>query len=106
MRKEKVLARMGLVMTKDEIKRIRVSETESGDVSVQVDLHELSKSKARRFIGNIFGIIRGPFRLDVIHGYNHGTVLKEYINNELDNKRIKERHVHSRNEGMTILNVI
>ncbi len=105
MRKDTVLAKMGFIMTKDELERIKVSEEESGDMKVQVDLHELHKKEAKRFIGNILGLVNGPFRLKVIHGYNNGTVLKEYVNDELQNKRIQNRYVPAYNQGITILNV-
>ena len=104
MRKEKMLAKIGIVMTKDEIKRIKITEHKSG-VNVQVDLHELRKPQAMRFIKNILNLITGPFNLSVIHGYNHGTVLKNYVNNELQSKRIKERHVLPNNLGMTVLSI-
>ena len=104
MTKENVLGKLGFIMTGDEINRIKVSENESG-VSVLVDLHELRKPQAMRFLKNILNLITGPFRLSVIHGYNHGTVLKNYVNNELQNKRIRERHVLPNNLGVTVLSI-
>jgi len=105
MKKDMVLSKMGFIMTKDEINRIKISENDSG-VDVQVDLHELRKPQAIRFLKNILNLITGPFKLSVIHGYNHGTVLKNYVNNELQNKRIIERHVLPYNMGVTVLNII
>jgi len=39
----------------------------------------------------------------VIHGYNHGTAIKDMVRNHLDNKRIMDRAADQFNLGITYL---
>ena len=66
---------------------------------------KVSGGGAARLLNNVITIIREPFTLEVIHGYNRGTVLRTYVNTELKNKRIKDRYICRYNEGVTVLNI-
>ena len=55
----------------------------TGDNSALVNVHGLSVSMALQFIRNLLCLsMNEPFILEVIHGYNHGTAIKEAIRKE------------------------
>ena len=105
MGKERVLDLMKQFMKDEEIKRVRVFSSVTGDIRVKVDVHGYDKKRTRVFVGNIIALIRNPFKMNVIHGYNHGTVLKEFINGEYRNNRIVRRNVLPNNPGVTVLTI-
>lgn len=89
------------IFTQDEIKRITVTNDQF--VCIRVDLHGLGKYKAERFISDVINLYRDEFVLNLIHGYNHGTVLKSMILNEYTHKRISFMQSVKGNQGMTTI---
>ena len=73
--------------------------------TITVDLHGFRKRNAERVINNIISMYRFPFKLALIHGYNHGTVLKELIWNEYENTRIIDKETPVTNWGITYLSI-
>ena len=104
MMKEQILNKMMFILPGEEGKRCHVS-VDAGQATVMLDLHQLDRYKAARLLNNVITIIREPFTLEVVHGYNRGTVLRTYVNTELKNKRIKNRYICRYNEGVTVLNI-
>lgn len=96
-------AREALIFTEEELKRIRKSKTKKGKMLVIVDLHGLQKKQAEKFIKNIIALNSEPFQMDIIHGYNHGTVLKDMVETEKISKRVKAKIHPKDNLGMTRL---
>ena len=92
--------RMQIVLSSDDMKRI--SEVADG---YRVDLHGKNRWEAKALIRNIINLISHPFVLDVIHGYNHGIVLKTMIKSEDINPRIVNRKTSDYNMGETYLTV-
>ena len=90
--------RLKMILTEDDVNRIQ----ELPD-RMSVDLHGKTKKEAKRFLNNIINIIRHPFTMEVIHGYNRGTVLKEMIYMEDINPRITSKNGLYYNMGETIL---
>ena len=105
MMKDQIVSKMMFILPGDEGKRYHVSVDGAGQAKVMLDLHELSKFRAARLLNNVISIIREPFTLEVVHGYNHGTVLRTYVNEEMKNKRIKNRYICRYNEGITVMNI-
>lgn len=95
---------LNMILTKDEKKRIKVTE-KNKKVQVSVDMHGMTASDAKRFLNNLVVMIRGEFELKIIHGYTHGTVIKEIIWNEYQNSKIKKRIADVTNLGVTYLSV-
>ena len=55
----------------------------TGDNCATVNVHGLSVGRAIKFIRNLLCLsISEPLILEVIHGYNHGTAIKEAIQKE------------------------
>lgn len=75
----------------------------SGEDVVSVDVHGMKCWQAKRFINNIINLANRPFRLTVIHGYNHGTAILDMVRNHLENKHIIERTDDPNNQGITYL---
>ena len=98
--------KMYMVLPAKMESKIRVKCGAMGNLVVTVDLHGLNKLEAKRVTQNIIAVSRNqPFTLALIHGYNRGTVLKDYINNELCSPRIKRRYCYAWNEGETFLEI-
>ncbi len=91
---------MKIVFTEDDMRRIREYEGK-----IVVDLHGKKRREAIVFVNNIINLVHHPFEMDLIHGYNHGTVLKEMVLEEQINRRIVNRRCSNDNLGVTHLNV-
>ena len=98
MSRENVINRLSLVLNKEDIQRIKVSEG-----NITVDLHNLGTKDAMILINNIININRDECNIRLIHGYNHGIALKDMINSRFKNPRIVKKQAVSGNLGMTIL---
>lgn len=105
MSKEQIENNMNFLMYGEIIGRIKVETLASDLPKIRVDLHGMNRRNACRLIGNIISINRFPFLLDVIHGYNHGTVLKEMINNEKFSTRVINRECPAWNPGETLMSI-
>ena len=87
-----------VLLTKEELNRIQIKD---GDVTV--DLHHLKVKEAKRLINNIIAVNRKSFKMELIHGYNHGTDLKNMIQRDFENKRIINKNSLAYNLGLTEL---
>lgn len=90
--------RLNMILTAEDMNRIQ----EYPD-RMSLDLHGKTKKEAKRLLNNVINIIRHPFTMEVIHGYNHGTALKDMIFEEVINPRIVSKNVPSYNIGETYL---
>lgn len=73
---------------------------------LEIDLHGLNRERAAYMINDILD--HADDRIEeivLIHGYNSGTVLKEYIRGVLDHERISEEIFDFNNGGRTILKI-
>lgn len=92
------MSRLNMILTKEDIDRVQ----EFPD-RMSVDLHGKTRKEAKKLLNNIINVILHPFTIEVIHGYNHGTALKDMIFNEEINPRIISKDVPVYNIGETIL---
>ncbi len=90
-------------MCGEDICRLTFTEDENGNIKVTADLHGLSKKNAIRMISNILVLCSFKFELEVVHGYNHGTAIKEYIFNQMHNDRVIHKQSPFYNPGITDL---
>ncbi len=72
-----------------------------------IDVHGLSAKTAKRTINNIVAVNRAGYEVQIIHGYNHGTAIKEMLQdkNRISSKRIKNRKGCKHNLGITNLEI-
>ena len=92
--------KMMMIFTKEEMSRIS-----ENDHTITVDLHGLIVKDAKKLLNNLMALNRDGDDICAIHGYSHGTAIKEMINAELDNPRLVEKKGVKKNYGRTILKI-
>ena len=100
---KQAMEKMTFLMCGEDICRLNFVENEDGSIKVVVDLHGLSKRNAIRMLSNIMVLCRFQFELEVVHGFNHGTAIKEYIFKEMHNDRVVHKQSPFYNPGITDL---
>ena len=95
-----VCTRLRLILSSDELDRLTISEV-AGNTTIVVDVHGMKCSQAKRFINNIISTVRCNVRLVIIHGYNHGTAIKDMLSSNFHNSHIEELFPDAYNLGMT-----
>ena len=105
MEREQIMERMTFIMYGDDLCRVNINEDKKGIKTIIVDLHGFDRKRTAKMISNIIAMFMFPFNLVLIHGYNHGTVLKEYIAYELNNPRIAKKTSPYYNPGITYLTI-
>lgn len=93
--------RLKLIFTQEEINRLKITEIDEKQVCIIADVHGMKCSQARRLINNIINVVRITFQLIIIHGYNHGTAIKDMLAENFSNSHIKEQHADLYNQGVT-----
>lgn len=89
-----------MILTKDELRRVK-ARINNGQSEITVDLHSMHLKEARRLLNNLIAVDRQCSELHVIHGYNHGTAIKDMIANDLFSPRILNKSVRKDNPGLT-----
>ena len=92
--------KLSLIFTNDDMKRIHVKENK-GETKIIADVHGMSVRSAKRFINNILNVVRMNIQLIVIHGYNHGTAIRDMINNHFENEHVVSKYIDKDNKGVT-----
>ena len=95
-----VCTRLRLILSLEELGRLTISEF-AGNTTIVVDVHGMKCSQARRLINNIINTVRCAARLVIIHGYNHGTAIKEMLTCDFHNSHIEKQFPDACNLGMT-----
>ncbi len=89
--------RIRMILSPSDLERIKFIDA----THLTVDVHGFSPKHMKYFLKNIAAIIRGPFEMTVIHGYNHGTALLETIRKEKIFYRTYETCLDEVNKGIT-----
>ena len=76
-----------------------------GTPSITLDVHWLTKNEAKRLIMNVINVLHNTVNLEVIHGYNHGTAIKEMLADENFDGRLTERYCPEYNPGITKMRI-
>lgn len=97
-------SRLQMIFTTDEYGRLTVDESQN-KISIIADVHGMKCWQARRFLNNIINVVGQPFQLEVIHGYVHGTAIKEMLDRSFNNVHIIERHSDPCNYGVTYMSL-
>ena len=101
--KTTIIARLGMIFSQEDIDRITVKDEAEKNLQVIVDVHGLKCSQAKRFINNIINAIRTAFKLVIIHGYNHGTAIKDMLAENFMNSHIVDQYQDPYNKGITYM---
>lgn len=97
--------RMAFLLPEGSKRYLEAEEDDSERVHITVDLHGLSVLEARRLLNNIIAMIRRPFLLEIIHGYHHGTAIRDMIYTDFDNPKVISRHINMANPGITFAEI-
>ncbi len=100
-----VKQRLQLVFTQEEINRIKVVKPDVQHIQIIVNVHGMECFRVRRFIRNIINVVHKAFQLIIIHGYNHGTAIKDMLANNFNNQHIKNKYVDFHNPGVTHMQI-
>ena len=103
--KAKLIKRFMMVFTPSEIERITFEMKDEAIEVVKVDVHSLKCAIARRFINNIINLILGSVKLIVIHGFNHGTAIRDMLRQSFSNIKIDEIFSIVENDGVTCMTI-
>lgn len=93
--------RLKMILTHEEISRFKVSESNPAHIKIVADVHGMKCYQARRFISNIINAARVVFKLIIIHGYKHGTTIKDMLAENFSNNHIYDQFPDTRNQGVT-----
>lgn len=96
-----IRSRLELIFTQDEMHRLFIYESSDSILKIVADVHGMKCVQAKRFINNIINIVRSSFRLVIVHGFNHGTAIKDMLAETFKNAHIIERHLDTHNSGVT-----
>lgn len=96
--------RMAFLLPTGSDRRLVAAE-ENEKVRVTVDLHGLTTAQAKRLLNNIIAMIRRPFTLEIIHGYHHGTAIRDMIYQDFPNPKVVSRHLNMCNPGITFAEI-
>ncbi len=94
-----ILTKLNSFLSKNDMDRISLNSKD--EICMIVDVHGMKCSQAKRFINNIINVVRIVFRLIIIHGYNHGTAIKEMLAQNFSNNHIYEQFPDPRNQSVT-----
>ncbi len=98
---EQIMERMTFILNGDDLRRVNIQKDNKGNIIVVIDVHGMRVAEAKKVLNSIIIMYRFPFKLRVIHGYNHGTAIRDMIADELDNQRIVSKKVMYYNPGIT-----
>ncbi len=93
------------IILSDDRWRVTVNLDEHGNPDITYDAHGQTVLEARRAIRNISNITRSPISVSVIHGYHHGTAIKDMLVKENFSGRLTNRYCPAGNPGETILHI-
>ena len=100
----KMQQKLQLILSKEKYERITFNK-ENDEEYITIDLHYLSCRDAERLVRNVIAVSDESFELELIHGYIHGTALKQMLENYKISDRIIQRQGVAYNLGMTKMKV-
>ena len=102
---DSIKGRMEFILSHEEMDRIQFQKVAGKKIEVVADVHGMKCAYAKRFLKNIIAIIRDEFFVLVIHGYNHGCVIKDMIRTDILSTRVIELMSVQNNMGRTLISI-
>lgn len=96
---DKTMMMFKMVFRGEDLQRINVI----GNEEIAVDLHGLGTKDSLVLMNNIINLNRNQCSIEVIHGFHHGTALKDMINGRFYNRRVVSMKPAPNNPGVTVL---
>lgn len=98
-----VAKRLQIIFTNEEFDRLTIQENSNSILQVTVNVHGMQCSQAKIFLNNIINIIQTSFKLTIIHGFNHGTAIKDMLSQNFSNNHITNQYPDLFNKGVTYM---
>lgn len=92
--------RLEMILKTEQMARINFGETE-----MTIDLHEMHQAECRWLVRTVIASSRTGFTLNLIHGYNRGTKLKEMLQKQTISKRVQRMYCDPWNPGLTHIQI-
>lgn len=94
-----------MIFTQEDMQRLQIIKTPNSDClsTVIVNVHEMKCYEARRFINNLINVIHIAFTMVIIHGFNHGTAIKDMLAHSFINSHIQNQYLDIHNPGVTYM---
>ena len=92
------VTKINFLFKKEWIDRIVTNEEEN---KITIDLHYLSCKDAEKLVKDTIALTSGSYIMEVIHGFNGGTALKQTMYNHTISNRITKRTSPAWNPGIT-----
>ena len=83
-----LMDRLRVVFSQAEMNRLSIDLDGKDEIRITADVHGMTCYEAKRFLRNIINMLRIAFKLTVIHGYRHGTAIKEMLVNSFSSNRV------------------
>jgi len=96
-----VRARLRMILSEEDYNRLVISEPAPGQIRITADVHGMKCYEASRLIKNIIILVNSDFTFVVIHGYNHGTAIKDMLAQNFKNSHVREQYQDYYNKGLT-----
>lgn len=96
-----MLTRLSIILTTEELNRISVKENTEKTISIIADVHGMKCYQAKRFINNLICLLSNVYEIIVIHGFNHGTAIRNMLHSNFSNHHIKQMFIDKQNQGVT-----
>ena len=97
-------AKMGFIFGMKDKDRYQITRDEDGTPIVVMDYHELKVCEGRKYLNNVIAMLRYGCKLEIIHGFNHGTDMKAMVW-DCQNDRIVSRYSPAYNPGVTFIDL-
>ena len=96
-----LIDRLHMILSHDDFNRITKKWVDIDAIHLVVDVHGMNCYQARRLIKNIINMANCTFQLEVIHGYSHGTAIKDMLAQNFKNSHVREQYQDYYNKGLT-----
>lgn len=96
--------KLRFIFTEEELKRVKFED----DGSITINVHGLSKKGMQRVLQNISALVLPGQNMiiKVIHGFNHGTTLKDCIEKgEAINRKYTWSRAYESNPGVSVIEI-
>lgn len=104
MSEEQIRDRLSYILPGEELGRVKYLKIVNNDILyITLDVHKWSRDKVASVLRKIVVLEREPLCISVIHGYTHGTKIKEMLCADFRNERMVHRRGYNENPGMTLL---
>ncbi len=101
-----IKSKLSMIFTNEYLDRLKEEELNDGEKILFVDVHGLHCKETKKYLNDTINASRDTFLLVVIHGYNHGTAIKEMLAYDFCNRHVRNQYFDSTNPGRTYMKIV